>query len=91
MITASIRDFSRLICVRIPRSHRRRAKIEALLGFKPQSYWTFKSHSQFVFLTEGDFAKVHPLGATRSRLRDVSRCWPSSDPRFAPNQPYPTP
>ena len=84
-------DFSHLDCARIPRSHRRREKIERALGYKPQSYYNLDTHSQFYWLTPDDFARIKPLGATRSRLTDVHRCWPSDDPRFTPNQPYPTP
>jgi hypothetical protein len=83
-----------LVCVRHPGSHRRRDRAQGALGFKPQEYYGWHVNGHYWFLTEEDFAKVKPYGATRSRTKaeQLSRCWSSSnDPRFAVTQPYPTP
>ena len=83
--------FPNLILVRIPRSHRKREKIERLLGYKPIYYFNFTTSSQFIYLNKENFDKIKFLGVTKSRFRDkIGRCWYFSE-RYAPTQPYDSP
>lgn len=76
-----------LILCRVPQSHRKRDKIEFLLGFKPYYYWTWNSENQFIFLKEEDFLKVKDLVNKCKKEYKLSKCL-YFDEKYAPTQPY---
>jgi len=64
------------ICVRIPRSHRKRNYFESFLGRKPQYLYSFRFSGNFVYVDRSEFEQVKKY-VTRARvdLDKLLECW----------------
>jgi hypothetical protein len=66
----------RTILCRVPRSHRKLAKLITALGYQPTFYYSFRFGGNFIYVLDEEWEKVAGL-VSRARVDETKllRCW----------------